>query len=94
MGMVAALRLSEELAGLPPEESRWGRELIREFGFTRKLPDLDPSAVLTALGRDKKRQEAGLVFVLLRRLGEAVIHENVPLPRVAAALGEVLGGRS
>ena len=79
LGMVAALRLSEKLAGLPAEESRWGRRLIQNFGFTRKGPDLDPGAVLAALGLDKKRREDGLVFVLLRRLGEPVIRENVPL---------------
>ncbi len=91
-GMAAALRLSEELAGLPPGEAQWGRELIRELGFARNLPDLDPEAVLAALSLDKKRRESGVPFVLLRRLGEPVIRENVPLPLVAAALGEVMGG--
>jgi 3-dehydroquinate synthase len=92
LGMAAALRLSEKLAGLPPEEARWGRGLIKDFGFTRNLPDLDPGAVLAALRLDKKRREDGLVFVLLRRLGEAVIQENVPPALVAAALEEILGG--
>jgi 3-dehydroquinate synthase len=91
-GMAAALRLSEKLAGLPPEEARWGWALIKDLGFTRNLPDLDPGAVLTALSLDKKRREDGLVFVLLRRLGEPVIREDVPLPMVAEVLGEIMGG--
>jgi 3-dehydroquinate synthetase len=48
LGMAAALQLSEKLAGLPPEEARWGRGLIKDFGFTRNLPDLDPGAVMAA----------------------------------------------
>jgi 3-dehydroquinate synthase len=92
-GMVAALRLSEDLAGLPPTEASRGRALIRDLGLLRKnLPPLDSQAVLRSLALDKKRREEGLVFVLLSRLGEPVIREQVPWPRVAAALGEILGG--
>jgi 3-dehydroquinate synthase len=89
-GMVAALRLSEELAGLPPPAAARGRALIRDLGLLKPLPPLNPQAVLEALALDKKRREAGPVFVLLRRLGEPVIAEQVPGPRLAAALAEVL----
>ncbi len=33
---------------------------------------------MAALARDKKRQETGVPFVLLPRLGEAVVREDVP----------------
>ncbi len=89
-GMMAALRLSAALAGLSREEEERGRRLIRDFGLLRPLPRLNPEAVLAALSLDKKRREEGLVFVLLRRWGEPVIREDVPLPLVAAALGEVV----
>jgi len=90
LGMLMALRLSEQLSGLPEEESRWGQQLLRKFGYAEHLPPLDREAVLAALIRDKKRLEAGLVFVLLRRLGEAVIQEDVPLALADEALSEVL----
>ncbi len=93
LGMLMALKLSEQLAGLPGDESRWGQELLRNFGYARRLPRLDRRAVLAALARDKKRQEAGLVFVLLKRLGEAVIQENVPLALAGEVLSAVLEGR-
>jgi len=92
LGMLAALGLSEKLTGLSPEESRWGRRLIREFGYTRNLPRLDREAVLAALTRDKKRLESGLVFVLLKGLGEPVMQEGVPLPLVREVLETVLRG--
>ncbi len=90
--MVAALTLSEHLADLDHEEAEWGRKLIRDFGLCRALPKLDPEAVMSALRLDKKRQETGVPFVLLRRLGEAVIAEDVPLELVAEVLTKLLGG--
>jgi len=91
LGMLMALHLSERLTGLSRVDSRWGQEILTKFGYARKIPHLDREAVLAALSRDKKRQEAGLVFVLLKHLGEAVIRENVPLALAAEAVEEVLG---
>ena len=85
-GMDAALSLSEKLAGLAPVEARRGRQILRDFGLCRSFPALDRQAILNALPMDKKRQGADLVFVLLKRLGEAVIHPNVPLPLIAQCL--------
>jgi 3-dehydroquinate synthase len=90
LGMLMALRLSEELSGLPEEESRQGRELLESFGYARKILRLDRDAVMDALVLDKKRLETGLVFVLLKHLGEAVIQENVPLALAEEAVVEVL----
>ena len=89
-GMVASLRLSQELAGLAPKEARRGQELIRDLGLLQPLPRLDSQAVLQALALDKKRREEGVPFVLLRRLGEPVIREEVPLSRVSEVLAWVL----
>ena len=89
-GMVAALTLSESLAGLDPGEAHWGRRLIRDFDLCRPLPRLDPGAVMAALSLDKKRQEGGVPFVLLPRLGQAVIREEVSLSLVAEVLDQLL----
>jgi 3-dehydroquinate synthase len=91
-GMLAALILSEKLAGLPRSEGAWGRQLIRHFGLARRLPRLDLHAVLSALALDKKRQEDKVVFVLLKRLGEPVIQEEVSLGLIAEVMMEVNGG--
>jgi 3-dehydroquinate synthase len=90
-GTLAALNLSEKLTDLPADEANHGRQVIRDLGLTRQpLPPLDPQTVLAALARDKKRRESGVPFVLLRRLGEAVIREDVPLALVAEVLAEIL----
>lgn len=89
-GMVAALTLSEHLADLDHEEAERGRKLIWDFGLCRPLPALNPEAVMAALRLDKKRQERGVPFVLLSRLGEAVIKEGVPMGLVAEVLEKIV----
>jgi 3-dehydroquinate synthase len=91
LGMVAALTLSERLTGLSRDEAAWGRRLIRDFDLCRALPELNPAAVMSALSLDKKRRESGVPFILLPRLGEAVVREDVPMELVAEALGELIG---
>ncbi|MFA5111295.1 MAG: 3-dehydroquinate synthase [Desulfobaccales bacterium] len=90
-GMVAALTLSERLTGLDPAAAAWGRGLIRDFDLCGPLPELDPAAVMSALSLDKKRQETGVPFILLPRLGDTVIRDDVPLALVAEVLKEMLG---
>ncbi len=91
-GMLAALTLSEHLSGLDHAEAEWGRKLIRDFGLGRGLPKLDPAAVMSALRLDKKRQASGVPFVLLPRLGAAVVRDDVPLALVAEVLEKLLKG--
>jgi 3-dehydroquinate synthetase len=62
------------------------------LGLLKPLPELDPEAVMAALRLDKKRQETGVPFVLLPRLGETVIKDEVPMDLVAEVLKEMLGG--
>jgi 3-dehydroquinate synthase len=92
-GMMAALTLSEHLAGMDHEEAEWGRKLIRDFGLCRALPRLNSEVVMAALRLDKKRQENGVPFVLLRRLGEAVIKEEMPLDLVVTVLEKLFEGK-
>jgi len=93
-GMVAALTLSEHLAGLDAAEAEWGRRLIRDCGLCRSLPALNPDVVMSALRLDKKRRETGVPFVLLPRLGAAVVREEVPLGLAAEVLEKLLAAAS
>ena len=46
---------------------------------------------MAALSLDKKRQETGVPFVLLPRLGETVIQDGVSMDLVAEVLEGILG---
>jgi 3-dehydroquinate synthase len=54
------------------------RALIRAAGLPDVAPDLGVAAYLDYMGHDKKVESGKLRFVLLKRLGEAVITGDVP----------------
>ncbi len=83
LGMHAALEFSVRLTGLTPAAADRGRRLLQALGLPRTPPPLDPQAVLAALRVDKKRRDGKVVFVLLKRLGEAVVHPDVPGKMIA-----------
>ncbi|MGQ9921027.1 MAG: 3-dehydroquinate synthase [Desulfobacca sp.] len=88
MGMAAALDLSVNLAGLPAAAAREGKELLKSLGLPSQPPALPPEEILQALQVDKKKQGQQLVFILLRRFGEAVVHAGVSPTLVATWLQE------
>jgi len=92
VGMAAALDFSVTLTGLSPEEAHRGRELLASMGLPTQPPPLPKDEILRALKVDKKKQGERLVFILLRRLGDAVVYPAVRGAMVAAWLDEHAGG--
>ncbi len=83
IGMAAALDLSVLLTGLPAAAAQEGRALLDDLGLPSMSPPLPLADIFQALLVDKKKQGDKLVFILLRRLGEAVVHPEVPETLVA-----------
>ncbi len=78
LGMVAALRLSEEKAGLDPAVSRKVMAALEAFELPLHLPPgSDAKRILAALARDKKFTGGSIRFVLARALGEAFVSTDV-----------------
>ncbi len=86
LGMIAALDFSVQLTGLETEAAKQGRELLASLGLPVRLPLLSKNEILRALKVDKKKQQERLVFVLLKKLGEAVLYPDVPLGMINAWL--------
>jgi len=76
MGMVFAARRSEALDVAPAGTARRIEALVARLGMETELPALPRRAYLEALRVDKKRTEAHIRFVVLRRIGAA---DTVPL---------------
>jgi 3-dehydroquinate synthase len=76
-GMVCGARLSERLCGLASEQTGRLANLIA----TAKLPTVPPKIAterwLDLMRRDKKVQSGALRFVVLERLGHAVVRGDV-----------------
>lgn len=66
LGMIAALRISEETAGFADLQPV--TEAIAGLGLPTRAEGLERARVLDLLGRDKKRDAAGIRMVLLRKI--------------------------
>jgi 3-dehydroquinate synthase len=74
LGMEAALLMSERIAGLPAEQSRRAEQLFRRLPMPHVAGAIDTAAVSNAMRRDKKVEGGKVKFVLIERLGKAVVH--------------------
>ena len=87
-GMLLASRLSERVCGLPAAERSRVEALVAAAGLPTVAPTLALDRWLDLMGRDKKVLGGRMRFVLLERLGSAIVRDGVP----ESALSGVLGG--
>jgi shikimate kinase/3-dehydroquinate synthase len=89
IGLVAALRLSERLAGLERGTAERTARLLESHGLPVRAAGLDPAAVLAAMRHDKKRTAGTHRMVLLEAIGRPVygvsVDEQVLADAVRAA---------
>ncbi|HWB03186.1 MAG TPA: 3-dehydroquinate synthase [Verrucomicrobiales bacterium] len=87
LGMRAALRLSEEFAGLLPADSVAILTLLAAFRLPLVLPEtITTEQIMEKLGRDKKFDQGAIRFVLLRGIGEAFVSEDVTREAIVSAV--------
>ena len=95
LGLVQAMRLSHAVGHCPAADTARVLDHLRRLGMPTRLADLGldplpPDAVLDAMGRDKKVEDARIRFVLSRGIGDAFSGALVPeadLRRLLAANG-------
>lgn len=85
-GMVMAAETSRRLGWLSEAEVSRTRALIRAAGLPDVAPDLGMDRYLEYMGHDKKVEGGKMRFVLLKKLGEAVITADVPTDVLTAVL--------
>ncbi len=77
IGMAAACRLSEELNNFKAVETARVLNLLQQYGLPVSL-SIDAIKVFEILKMDKKRVSAHMNFILLNKIGSAVI-QSIPL---------------
>ena len=77
-GMVMAAETSRRMGWLSEADVARMRALIRVAGLPDVAPDLGADTYLEYMGHDKKVEGGKMRFVLLKKLGEAVITADVP----------------
>jgi 3-dehydroquinate synthase len=87
LGLVAALRISEEVAGLDAGATEKVIALLRRYELPLRLPtSITTADVMAKLSRDKKFMAGAVRFVVLRGLGDAVVSRDVTMARMEAAV--------
>ncbi len=85
-GMVLAADLSRRLGWLTAEDVERVRSLLRRARLPDTAPDLGVERYRALMGLDKKVEGGRVRFVLLRRVGEAVVTADVPEAALVATL--------
>jgi 3-dehydroquinate synthetase len=92
LGLLAALRVSEHHVGLDPMWRTRTAAMFARHGLPTVLePSVETSAILGAMGRDKKADASALNMVLLAEPGIPLIRQDPPHELVVAAIEELRG---
>ena len=92
IGMRAAARLSERIAGLPAVDRARQDAVLDRLGLPRRIPGIAVARLARAMATDKKRDASEVRWVLTPRMG----HASVPRPiekRLVQAVLIQLGAR-
>ncbi len=87
-GMVLAAKLSQRLGLIAIGDASRVSAIVAAAGLPAKAPDLGLERYLELMGHDKKVEGGRIRFVLLKRIGEAFVSDQVPREVLADLLGE------
>jgi 3-dehydroquinate synthetase len=90
VGMRAAGYISREIGLLAAADFERQQALIRQVGLPERAPGLDAAAIIDATLRDKKVRSGSVSWVLLERIGQAVVRRDVPDTLIRAAVDLVI----
>lgn len=87
LGLVAATRLSVELAGLDEADGQRIIKCLKTYGLATKLDsDITKESIISAMARDKKFEHGEIRFVLLDELGSAFVSDQVTMEHIESAI--------
>jgi len=93
VGMAAEATLALRLGIAGDDTPRRQNRLLAALGLPVRLMSLDPDAIVTAIGHDKKGRDGRVPFVLAPRIGEFKIVYDIAAGDVRAVLVQ-LGGQT
>jgi len=85
IGMLCASRLGESLGVFTQAETARQYDLLTALGLPVHTPELDESAILSAMRRDKKVEDGNLRFIVPHRIGEVVLTSGIAEETAMAA---------
>lgn len=89
LGAVAAAYISYQRGMLAMEEYYEIRDMFVPFNLPISVDNINPDEVVQLTRSDKKREAGRIKFVLLKKIGKAVIDETVTEQEMLAAVNEI-----
>ncbi len=89
LGMVAAAHISYKKEMISLEEYLEIRDMLVPFNLPITIENIDIEEIIKRVSKDKKQDNAGLKFILLKKLGKAVIDRSVTEDEMREALKEI-----
>ena len=89
LGCVAAAFISWKKELLPMEEYYEIRDMFVPFNLPISVDELDPQHILSLTKSDKKMDGGSVRFILLQKIGKAVIDRSVTDEQILAAIDEI-----
>lgn len=89
LGIIAAAHISLKREMLSLEEYLEIRDMFVPFNLPITIEDINIEEIIANISNDKKQDEDGLKFILLKRIGKAVIDRTVTAEEITAALKEL-----
>lgn len=90
LGMVAAAFISWKRENLSMEEYYEVRDMFVPFQLPISIEEINPEEILTLTKSDKKMDAGQIKFILLKKVGKAVIDRSVTDEEILAAVREIL----
>ena len=90
LGSVAAAYIAHKRSMLSDEEFYEIRDMFVPFGLPISLDPFDIDKVISYIGHDKKNTDNGLRFILLKKIGKAVIVNDVTKKEMEDAISSLI----
>ncbi|MCR5673202.1 MAG: 3-dehydroquinate synthase [Lachnospiraceae bacterium] len=90
LGSVASAYISWKRQMLSDEEFYEIRDMFVPFDLPISIDDIDIDEVCANIGHDKKNTDDGLKFILLKKIGKAVIVNDVKEEEIKAAVNNLI----
>ena len=89
LGTVAAAHISYKKNMLSLEEYLEIRDMFVPFNLPITIDNIDIDKVLINITKDKKQDNLGLAFILMKKIGKAVVNREVTRDEIMDALKEI-----
>lgn len=90
LGCIAAAYISWKKELLSMEEYYEVRDMFVPFNLPISVEDLDTDEIIKITKSDKKMEQGALKFILLKKIGKAIIDRNVTEEELKAGIEEII----